>query len=168
MTSYNQAIKYAPNGRRTAYSLREQSAVYGRRWGCRISPHHFNYQVEVAQNESSKGHWQRNAFCCLYFEQIMTKCRGLSYSTTRLYINECGYFAVMKIKMEIVMVLFKNYILHACFCIFFIFFISSCASQPTKKSDLVKQNAKLAIEDCGKGNVKEVTINGYECSKFDI
>ncbi len=28
MTSYNQAIKYAPNGRRTTYSLREQSAVY--------------------------------------------------------------------------------------------------------------------------------------------
>ncbi len=25
---YNQAIKYAPVGRRTAYSLREQSAVY--------------------------------------------------------------------------------------------------------------------------------------------
>ncbi len=29
---YNQAIKYAPVGRRTAYSLREQSAVYGWRY----------------------------------------------------------------------------------------------------------------------------------------
>ncbi len=29
---YNQAIKYATFGCRTAYSLREQSAVYGRRY----------------------------------------------------------------------------------------------------------------------------------------
>ncbi len=29
---YNQAIKYAPVGRRTAYSLREKSTVYERRY----------------------------------------------------------------------------------------------------------------------------------------
>ncbi len=66
------------------------------------------------------------------------------------------------------MVFFKNHVLHVCTYIFFLFFISSCVSQPTKKSDFVKQNAKLALEDCGKGNVKEVTINGYECKKIDV
>ena len=32
----------------------------------------------------------------------------------------------------------------------------------------IKNNAKLALEYCGKGNIKKVTFDGYSCKKIKL
>lgn len=34
-----------------------------------------------------------------------------------------------------------------------------------QRSEIVKKNAELALEHCGKGNVKKVTTDGYLCKE---
>lgn len=45
--------------------------------------------------------------------------------------------------------------------------INGCATNLDKvtptSSELVEINAKIAIEACGQGNVKKVSVEGYEC-----
>ncbi len=61
------------------------------------------------------------------------------------------------------MINYKNIIFRAWLTIGLILFASACAHQDPSKSRLVKENADLAVEKCGKGRVKQVSIEGYEC-----
>ncbi|MRX27895.1 hypothetical protein [Kangiella sp. HZ709] len=50
-----------------------------------------------------------------------------------------------------------------------VFIFTGCEINPViekdKRSDFekVQENAGLVLKDCGKGKVKKVTIDGYEC-----
>ncbi len=54
-------------------------------------------------------------------------------------------------------------------------YLTGCSSLNKSKlednlldSDLVKQNAELAIRQCGKGNVKKVDVSGFLCKKPNL
>lgn len=61
------------------------------------------------------------------------------------------------------MKIYRNIILRTCLTVGLIAFVSACAHNETNKSRLVKKNADLAVENCGKGKVKKVTTDGYKC-----
>ena len=65
-----------------------------------------------------------------------------------------------------------THILYIIFTLTYVTTVSACSSQVVKNSELVEYNANselveynanIAIKDCGKDNVKSVSINGYKC-----
>ena len=39
----------------------------------------------------------------------------------------------------------------------------SAESEPLEDGQLVRQHAALAIEQCGRGNVQQVSVSGFSC-----
>ena len=63
------------------------------------------------------------------------------------------------------MIYFKDTTLCIGVCAFLVVLLSGCSvsSYQDSNSDLVEENAELALEECGRGNVKEVSIEGFKC-----